>query len=230
MLAAGAAVGVVNGVIFVYGRVPHAFVVTLATLGIARGLAFVLSQGRPLQGMPELVLEIGGSSIGRWPISAFVVIGLAVVVATLCTRVVWGGWIYAVGGNPDAARRAAIPVNGVVVSVYVLCGLSAGVAGVLTAGRTGAGAPTFGEGAELDAIAAVIIGGASFAGGRGHVGNALVGALIIGVIRNALNLVNVTAFYQLIVIGVVILVAVESDVLRGYLEGRVRTAQAARQQ
>ena len=107
------------------------------------------------------------------------------------------------------------------MSVYVLSGLTAGVGGLITAGQTDAGSPTFGDLAELDSIAAVIIGGAAFAGGRGHVGNALVGAFTIGVIRNALNLHAVNAFYQLIVIGVVILLAVEADVLRGYVEERL---------
>ena len=114
------------------------------------------------------------------------------------------------------------------VTVYALSGLAAGVGGLITAGLIDAGSPTSGDLAELDSIAAVIIGGAAFAGGRGHVGNALVGAFTIGVIRNALNLHNVNAFYQLMAIGVVVLLAVEADVLRGYVEGRVRVARAAR--
>jgi ribose transport system permease protein len=116
----------------------------------------------------------------------------------------------------------------ILISVYVFSGLTAGIAGLLTAGRTNAGAPTFGALAELDAIAAVIIGGASFLGGRGKVSHALVGALMIGVIRNAMNLANLEAFFQLIVLGIVIIVAVESDVLRGHLENRLRLIQAAR--
>jgi ribose transport system permease protein len=116
----------------------------------------------------------------------------------------------------------------VLISVYALCGLAAGVAGLLTAGRTNAGAPTFGALSELDAIAAVIIGGASFLGGRGHVGNALVGAAMIGVIRNAMNLANLDSYYQLMVVGVVIVVAVELDVLRSRVEARVRVIRAAR--
>jgi ribose transport system permease protein len=112
--------------------------------------------------------------------------------------------------------------------VYVLSGLAAGVAGLIEAGLTATGSGTFGEGTELDSIAAVIIGGAAFAGGRGHVGNALAGAFTIGVIRNALNHANVSAFYQLIVIGLVLLVAVEADVLRGHLEDRLRVAHAGR--
>jgi ribose transport system permease protein len=222
MLATGVAVGLVNGIVFVYGRVPHPFIVTLATLSIVRGLALVLSHGEPKFGMPKAVVFLGGESIGWFPHSAFVVAAMAVLATLLLGKLVWGRWIYAVGGNPEAARRTGIPRNGVIVSVYVLSGLAAGVAAVLTAGRTASGSPDFGNLAELDAIAAVIIGGAAFAGGRGHVGNALVGAFMIGVIRNVLNLQNVDAFYQMIAIGLAIVVAVEADVLRGRVEERFR--------
>jgi len=222
MLAVGAAVGIANGLVFVYGRVPHPFIVTLASLSIVRGLALLLSHGEPKFGMPGAVLFLGGESIGWFPHSAFVLAAIAVLGAVLLGKLVWGRWIYAVGGNPEAARRTGIPRNRVIVSVYVLSGLAAGVAAILTAGRTASGSPDFGDLAELDAIAAVIIGGAAFAGGRGHVGNALVGALTIGIIRNVLNLLNVSAFYQMIVIGVAILMAVEIDVIRGRVEERFR--------
>ena len=228
IVGTGIAVGTINGLVFVVGRVPHPFIVTLATLSVARGLAFLWSDGRPMPGMPESVQVVGGDSIDWLPYSTFVVAGAALVVLVLTARMVWGRWIYAVGGNPDGARRSGIPVNRVLISVYVLSGAAAGVAAVLTAGRTNAGSPNFGELAELDSIAAVIIGGAAFAGGRGNVANALVGALMIGVIRNALNLHNADAFYQLIVIGIVIVLAVEADVLRGHLENRFRVATAAR--
>lgn len=229
MLGAGLAVGLLNGLLFVKGRIPHPFIVTLAMLTFARGVALWLSEGRPIQGMPPVVRTIGGGSVLEWlPVSTFVVVAAALAVAILTTRVVWGRWIYAVGGNPEGARRAAIPTSAVLISVYALCGLAAGVAGLLTAGRTNAGAPTFGALSELDAIAAVIIGGASFLGGRGHVGNALVGAAMIGVIRNAMNLANLDSYYQLMVVGVVIVVAVELDVWRSRLEARVRVIRAAR--
>ncbi|MDI6104257.1 ABC transporter permease [Actinoplanes sp. NEAU-A12] len=228
MLATGAVVGAVNGGVLVWGRLPHPFIMTLAMLSIARGLALWLSGGQPISGMPEVVQRIGGGSIGWFPYSAFLVVGLALMTLLLTRAMVWGRWIFAVGGNPDAARRAAIPVKGVVVSVYVISGLAAGIAAVVNAGRLNGGSPTFGELAELDAIAAVVIGGASFHGGRGHVGNALVGALMIGVIRNAMNLLDVNAFLQPIVIGVVIVLAVELDVVRGLLEERLRILQAAR--
>jgi len=222
MLAVGAAVGAANGLVFVYGRVPHPFIVTLASLSIVRGLALLLSHGEPKFGMPGAVLFLGGESIGWFPHSALVVAAIAILGAVLLGKLVWGRWIYAVGGNLDAARRTGIPCNRVIVSVYVLSGLAAGVAAVLTAGRTASGSPTFGDLAELDAIAAVIIGGAAFAGGRGQVGNALVGALTIGIIRNVLNLRDVDAFYQMIVIGAAILIAVEIDVVRGRMEERFR--------
>ena len=228
MLATGVAVGFVNGAVFVWGRVPHPFIVTLATLSAVRGIALWASDGTLIYGMPGSVQAIGGDRIGWFPYSYLVVLVLAFLLLVLTTKLVWGRWLYAVGGSPEAARRAGIPVNRVLITVYVLSGLAAGVGGLLISGLTNAGSPNYGELAELDAIAAVIIGGAAFAGGRGNVGNALVGALTIGVIRNALNLHNVDAFFQLVVIGVVILLAVEADVLRGYLENRFRVAQAAR--
>jgi ribose transport system permease protein len=228
MLATGLLVGTINGVVYVAGRLPHPFIITLAMLSIARGLALWLSGGQPIRGMPDIVNAIGGSNIGWFPVSAVLVLGIAVLVYVLTTRIVWGRWIYAVGGNPEAARRTGIPVNKVLISVYMLSGLAAGIAGVITAGRLNAGSPTFGELAELDSIAAVVIGGASFLGGRGSVINALVGALMIGVIRNGMNLLAVDAFFQLIVIGVVIVLAVEADVLRGYLEERFRVMEATR--
>lgn len=227
ILGTGMVVGVVNGTVYVWGRIPHPFIVTLATLSVARGLALWLSGGQPRRGMPPIIQTVGGGSIGWLPYSTLLVAGLALVATVLTTRLVWGRWIYAVGGNPEAARRAAVPVNRVLISVYVLSGLAAGIAACITSGRLNAGSPTFGDLAELDAIAAVVIGGASFLGGRGNVANALVGALMIGVIRNGMNLLDVDAFLQPIVIGVVIVVAVELDVIRGRFEERFRVIQAA---
>jgi len=231
MLGTGAAVGAVNGLVLVYGKLPHPFIITLATLSVARGLALGISGGQPIRGMPDVVGTIGGDTatwLAAWlPNSTFLVIGVAVGTTIFLTRIVWGRWIYIVGGNPDGARRLGIPRNWVLISVYVCSGLLAGVAAIVTSGRLNAGSPTFGDLAELDAIAAVVIGGASFLGGRGHVGHALVGAFMIGVIRNGMNLLNIEAYLQLIVIGVVIVIAVESDVLRGRLESKFRVLKAA---
>jgi ribose transport system permease protein len=230
MLASGAAVGAVNGCVYVFGRLPHPFVITLATLSIAKGTALQLADGRAMPGMPEVIQFIGGDSIYGVPASFLVVCAVAGFILLMAKTMVWGRWIYAVGGRPDAAVRMGIPVRGVLISTYVIAGLCAGIGAVILAGRTDAGSPLFGNLLELDTIAAVIIGGASFLGGRGHIGHALIGAVMIGVIRNALNLLNVDIFFQLIAIGVVIVLAVEADVLRNHLEGRVRTLRAARLQ
>ena len=231
MLLSGALIGAVNGFAYVFGRIPHPFIVTLATLSIARGLALGISGGQPIAGMPDIVTAIGGGTatwISDWlPNAAFLVLGVAVLVALFLSRAVWGRWIYAVGGSPEGARRLGIPVKWVTISVYVLSGLLAGVAAIIVSGRLNAGSPTFGQLSELDAIAAVVIGGASFLGGRGHVGHAIVGALMIAVIRNGMNLLNIQAYLQLIVIGSVIYLAVQTDVIRGSLERRFRVLTAA---
>jgi ribose transport system permease protein len=226
MLAMGTFVGAVNGLVYVFGRLPHPFIITLATLSICKGVAFELSGGQAVTGMPDFIRLIGHETIGWLPVSTLLVALMAGLLVLMSRRLVWGRWFYAVGGNPDAALRAGIPVRAVIVSAYVLAGFAAGVAAIILAGRTNAGSPLFGDLAELDSIAAVIIGGASFLGGRGHVGHALIGALMIGILRNALNLLNVDIFIQLIVIGIVIVLAVEADVLRAHLENRFRVLQA----
>jgi ribose transport system permease protein len=228
ILASATLVGAVNGVVYVYGRLPHPFIVTLATLSICRGLALELAIGHTtMRGMPAWIVAIGGSDIFGVPSSFLVVAAVAVIALVMTKAMVWGRWVYAVGGNPEAALEMGIPVKGVLVSTYVISGLCVGVGAIVLAGRTGASSPLFGNLLELDTIAAVIIGGASFLGGRGHVGHALIGAVMIGVIRNALNLVGVDVFFQMIAIGLIIVVAVEADVLRSRLEARARSLQAA---
>lgn len=229
MVFTGAAVGAVNGIVYVFGRLPHPFIITLATLSICRGLALELSIGHTtMRGMPDAVTLVGGDSTFGVPNSLFVVLAVAALILMVAKAMVWGRWIYAVGSEPEAAREMGIPVRGVLVSAYVISGLCAGIGAVVLAGRTAASSPLYGNLLELDTIAAVIIGGASFLGGRGHIGHALVGAVMIGVIRNALNLLNFDVFFQMIAIGVVIVVAVEADVLRNHLEARARVLQAAR--
>jgi ribose transport system permease protein len=231
MVLSGALIGAVNGLVYVFGRLPHPFIITLATLSICRGLALEFSVGHTtMRGMPEAIGALGGSSTFGVPNSFFVVLGVVAVVFFMARFMVWGRWLYAVGGKPEASVQMGIPVNWVLVSAYVISGICAGIGAVVLSGRTEASSPLYGNLLELDTIAAVIIGGASFLGGRGHIGHALVGAVMIGVIRNALNLMNVNAFFQMIAIGMIIVLAVEADVLRNHLEGRVRAQQAARAQ
>jgi len=226
ILLTGAAVGAINGIALVKGKMPHAFIPTLATFYAARGLALVLADGRAIPEAPDIAVTIGYGFIGPVPWAVILVAVLAVTAIIILRKLKWGRWIYAVGGDKEAARRAGIPVDKVIISVFIISGLMAGFAGLITMGRTASGYPTAGELAELQAIAAVIIGGASFFGGRGTVVGALVGALIIGVLQNGLNLFGVSTFWQLIVSGIIIAVAVELDVLRRMLEQRFRTLQA----
>src|SRR5471030_3500689 len=150
VLGTGLAVGLANGLVFVIGRVPHPFIVTLASLSIVRGIALWAAHGTLIVGMPHAVQVVGGGSVSWLPYSFFVVLGLALVGFVLTTWLVWGRWLYAVGGNPDAARRTGIPVKRVLIGVYVLSGLTAAVGGLITAGMTNEGSPTFGDLAELD--------------------------------------------------------------------------------
>lgn len=231
MLASGSLVGFINGAVYVFGRLPHPFIITLATLSICKGLALELSINHTtMRGMPAAVTFLGDTSRLGVPNSFFVVLGVALVVFVMTRSMIWGWWTYAVGGNPKAAVEMGIPVNWVLVATYSFAGLCAGIGAVVLSGRTAATSPLYGNLLELDTIAAVIIGGASFLGGRGHLGHALVGAVMIGVIRNALNLLNVSAFYQMIAIGLIIVIAVEADVLRNHLEARARATQATRGQ
>jgi ribose transport system permease protein len=231
MLLMGATVGAINGIVYVFGRLPHPFIITLATLIICRGLALELAIGHTtMRGMPDVITMIGDGSTFGLPNSFFVVLAVASVALVITKAMVWGRWIYAVGGAPEAALEMGIPTKGVLVSIYVISGLCAGIGAVVLAGRTAAGSPLYGNLLELDTIAAVIIGGASFLGGRGHIGHALIGAVMIGIIRNALNLLGVDVFFQMIAIGLIIVIAVEADMLRNHLEARARVLQARRAQ
>lgn len=224
----GAAVGLVNGFILVKLKVPHPLIVTLATLGIVRGLALQLSEGETLVDIPTPVITAGSGELWGLPVPVLIVAGMAALFAFMTRRTRWGRWIYAIGGNPEAAERAGLPVSRVLFSVYIVCGLCAGVAGLLTAGRTAAGSPNAGILLELDALTAVIVGGASFFGGRGAIWNVVVGALVIGTIRNGLNLLNVTPFYQQMAVGSLILVAIQLDVVRARLETRLQVVRSLR--
>lgn len=207
----GLVAGSVTGFAVAYGRLP-AFIATLAMLSIARGLALVISGGRPIA-MPPAVSWLGGD-LGPVPVPIIVLVVAWIVTAFVLNRTVFGRSLYAIGGNEEAARLTGLPVKRNVAAVYALSGLYAGIAGLVLAGRLSSAQPQAATGYELDAIAAVVIGGASLAGGSGKATGTLIGALVLAVIRNGLNLLNVTAFWQQVVIGLVIALAVGIDVLR----------------
>lgn len=222
MILAGGLAGAVNGTLFVKGRLPHPFLPTLAMLMVARGVALIVSEGQPITGMPDAVRTVGYGHLGRVPWAVVLVAVLAVIVYVLLRRITWGQWIYAIGGNREAARRVGVPVDRVLISVYVFSGMCAGTAAIVVSGQTNSAYPTAGNLLELSAIAAVIIGGASFFGGRGTVVGTLVGALILGVIQNGLNLMNVQSSWQYVALGAAVVIAVQLDVVRARLETRLR--------
>jgi ribose transport system permease protein len=225
-LLVGFTVGLLNGLVFVKGRVPHPFIVTLGSLNVVAGLALVISKGEPKTGMPQAIVDLGSAELGGIPVPIIVTAVMALVASFFLRHVAWGRWIYAAGGNPEGAVRAGIPYPRVIISVYVLSGIAAAIASILIAGRTASAYPTAGLQAELDAIAAVIIGGASFFGGRGTVSSAVVGALIIAAVRNGLNLAQIRPDWQQVAIGAIVVGAVLLDVWRGQLEVSARQRRA----
>ncbi len=214
----GIASGIVNGLGLTKLHLPHPFIMTLGTLNIARGLTNLISGGVPISGLPDAVRWMGASDIRIFnldvPVSIFVIAITYFIVWIFLQHTRTGRHIYAIGGNPQAARVSGINVDRTLVLAYALCGMLAGFSGLLLAGRTNSGFPNAGLGQELDAISAVIIGGASFFGGRGTVLGVFAGALVIGLMRNVLNLHNVPVFWQQVLIGVVIIAVVYLDVLR----------------
>jgi len=205
-LGLGAGLGLVNGLIITKGRVPP-FVATLGMMTVARGLTLTYTQGRPITGLSEGFRFMGTGSLGPIPMP-IIIAGLAFIACyILLTRTRVGEYIFALGNNPVAARYAGIATDRYVAFVYSVAGLLAALAGMILAARLNSAQPTAGLGYEFDAIAAVVVGGTSFAGGEGGLGGTLLGVLVIAVLNNGLNLLNVSSFYQPVVTGAVIALA-----------------------
>lgn len=205
-LGLGALLGLVNGLIITRAKVPP-FVATLGMMTIARGLSLVYTGGRPITGLPAEFRAIGTGSIGPVPTPIVIFAVTFILCYILLMRTSAGQYIFAIGNNPVAARFAGISVNAYTTFVYVLAGVLAALAGLILTARLDSAQPTAGLAYEFDAIAAVVVGGTSFAGGMGGLGGTLLGVLIIAVLNNGLNLLNISSFYQPVVSGVVIAVA-----------------------
>ncbi|WP_327655466.1 ABC transporter permease/substrate-binding protein [Streptomyces sp. NBC_00483] len=208
----GVACGFVNGLLISYGKLPP-FIATLAMLSVGRGLSLVISQGSPIP-FPDSVSKLGDTLGGWLPVPVIVMIVMGLITAVVLARTFIGRSMYAIGGNEEAARLSGLRVKRQKLVVYGLSGLFAAVAGIVLASRLASAQPQAANGYELDAIAAVVIGGASLAGGTGKASGTFIGALILAVLRNGLNLLSVSAFWQQVVIGVVIALAVLLDTAR----------------
>ncbi len=211
-LAVGAAAGLLSGALVAYGKLP-AFIATLAMLSVGRGLALVISGGSPIA-FPASISKLGDTLGGWLPVPVLVMIVMGLIAALILARTYTGRAMFAIGGNEEAARLSGIHVKRRKLVIYALSGLFAAVAGIVLAARLTSAQPQAATGYELDAIAAVVIGGASLSGGSGKASGTLIGALILAVLRNGLNLLSVSAFWQQVATGLVIALAVLLDTLR----------------
>lgn len=213
-LAIGTAIGMLNGVIIAKGKL-QPFIVTLATMTVFRGATLVFTNGKPIstgyEANAEIYSQIGNGYIGAIPIPIIIMVLVFALGYYVLTQTTLGRYVYALGGNEEATKLSGVKTNKVKIIVFGISGFFAALAGIIITARLSSAQPTAGQGYELDAIAAVVLGGTSLAGGLGSIMGTVTGALIIGILNNALNLMNVSSYYQLLVKGIVILVAVLID-------------------
>jgi ribose transport system permease protein len=226
MLAIGLAIGALNSFIIVGLRVGNAFIVTLGMLYVVQSLSLVESGGTQIAGVPDYMLALANRQLAGIPGPIILVLVAGAALAFVLNRIVWGRWIIAIGGSVDAASKVGIPVRKVLFSVYVISSLFAAIAGVLVAGLNDAGVFDSGGTSILQAIAAVVIGGASLSGGRGSVWATIVGAVILSSITNGLALMSVSPNWTPFAVGAVLIIAVGLDRLRNTIEDRLRVRQA----
>lgn len=212
----GVVVGIVNGLVIAKLRVSP-FIATLGTMILVRGIVLLLTQGAPVvgdDGLGETFATLGSGRILGLPILVWIAGVLAIVFSWILHRTAYGTRVFAVGGNREAAFLSGLPVQRITVSLYAICGLTAGLAGVLLAARLQSGQPSAGEFYELTSIAAVVLGGAALQGGEGRLYKSMVGVLIMVILANALNLLEVDSYWQRVAIGIVIISAAAVDQLR----------------
>jgi ribose transport system permease protein len=209
----GTLVGLFNGIVISKTTIPP-FIVTLATMNIGRGIARVYTSNKTIAINDPIISYLGSGYIFGIPIHVFFIIIIVAITGFILTRTQFGRHIYAVGSNRTAAIYAGINVKKVTLSVYVIAGLFAAIGGILTASRTFTGQYSLGDGAEMDAITAVILGGTSMSGGTGTITGTVIGCIVVGVLKNGLNLLGINSSWQYVVQGVVILVAVFIDFLK----------------
>ena len=214
-LAVGAFIGVLNGFMLTKMHMPHPFISTL-------GLALIVTGAAPVSSFPKSVQFLGNSMVGVVPMSIIFVAIVAVVFYIFLNRTAIGKHIYAIGGNAEAAKLSGINIDKTIIIVYTICGFMAALGGIVQMGRVDSAFPLAGTGYELNAVASVVIGGASMKGGSGTVSGTIIGAMVIAVLNNGLNLLHVSTYAQQIALGIVIIGAVYVDVLRERLGSKAK--------
>lgn len=212
-VAIGSIMGLINGYFVAYWGAP-AFVVTLSMLTVGRGLTYIYCDGKPISKLPAEFLVIGKGSILGLPVPTIILLIVFIIFSVMLAKFKLGRYIYAVGGNPQAAMVSGINVKKILLLVYMFSGMCCGVAAVVLTARVSAGLATAGDGYELNAIAATVIGGTSLSGGTGKLWGTLLGALLLGMVNTGLDLLNVTSYYQQVVRGLIILGAILIDTRR----------------
>ncbi|MGB4412106.1 MAG: ABC transporter permease, partial [Atribacterales bacterium] len=212
-LLIGGGIGFLNGFISTKGGL-HPFIVTLGTMSIFRGATLLVAKGRPISGMSRSFRFIGAGMIGPIPFPVILFLGSVIIAAIILRRTVFGRYIYAIGGNEEAALLSGIRVDRYKISAFTILGFLSALSGLILTSRLNSGELVAGEGYELDVIASVVIGGTSMMGGEGGVYGTLIGALLIGVISNGLNLLGVQPYWQMIVRGSIIILAVLMDKMK----------------
>jgi ribose transport system permease protein len=213
-LGMGAAIGLINGLIVAFFKIPS-FIVTLGMLNVARGVAYVYSGGRSTRMMNPAFTGVGSGYLWVLPLPVLYMVVLIVIFVVALNLTKFGTYVYAIGGNRESARLSGVPIKKVEILTFTISGVLAAFAGLVLSARMFSGQPSVGIGYELDAIAACVLGGVSMAGGIGRISGTIFGAIVIGIISNGLNLVNVSSFWQLIVKGIIILIAVIIDSQKG---------------
>lgn len=203
----GVLAGVFNGFLSTKAAMPP-FIATLASMQIIRGCAYIYSNGTPIRSIKLAFNQIGNGYIGPIPIPVIIFMVIGVLFYILLHKTTFGVHILSVGGNRNCARFSGINADRVQFVVFIISGVCAAISGIILAARMYSGQPTSGEGAEMDAIAAAVLGGTAFAGGSGTIWGTFIGILIIGVMNNGLNILNVSSYYQLLIKGVIILLAI----------------------
>lgn len=206
----GALCGVINGVLISYVKL-QPFLVTLGTMSLYRGLALIYSDGIPIINLPAKFLNNMNITNTSVPIPVIIMFLFAIIIFFIIKYLKLGEYIFAIGGNEEAARLSGVNVNRYKTITYAISGIACAIAGIIFLGRLAAAEPMAGDSYELDAIAAAAIGGASLSGGKGSILGTIIGALILSALRNGLTLLNVQAFYQLVAIGVIIIIAISID-------------------
>jgi ribose transport system permease protein len=218
-LLSGAAVGLSNGVLIAFFRLPP-FIMTLAMLTAARGVALEITQGQPITRFTPVAVYLGQGFIGPIPVPVILMIMVAFATHFILSSTPIGSYIYSVGGNEEATRLSGVRVSRIKLFVYVVSGLCSALTGLILTARLASAQPNIGLGFELDAIAAVVLGGTSLMGGEGKITGTLLGAFVIGVLNNGFNLLNISPYYQMIAMGLVIVTAILFD---QFLKAKVKS-------